>query len=249
MTARTLIVSLLAGSLAISGLVPRAASALTVYDPANFVQNLLSAIRQLQSNIAEAQQIQNQLQSLRNEARSLAGLSFSIEGPLTQDLQRLSEILSQTRGLVLDYAALQEAFDDLYPAPERYEGLSGADYARQAVQWRDQTFRAVNDAMRAQGIVSTQALTALDLTQLLGVSQGAEGHLQALQAGNQIAAMTVKQMLRLEQILSTASRAQSSVLAQQASDQAAGAANLRRALTDWGTATPSEPLTANPSLR
>ena len=240
---------LVATSLAAGTWLPVPAPAFVVYDPTNFGANLLSTVRQFQSNLHEAEVIAHQLESLANEARNLARLPLSIETQLTQDLGRLSELLAATRGLVLDYAALQTQFDALYPDAARYTGFTGRDYAQQALKWRAQNLRSVNDAMRAQGLVRTQPAAGLDLTELVRASQRAEGQLQALQAGNQIAAMLVTQMMRLEQVVSTASRAQASALAQAASDQAAGEANLTRALTDWATTTPRQPLTANPALR
>ena len=54
----------------------------------------------------------------------------------------------------------------------------------------------------------------------------------ATQAGNQIAGMTVQQLMRLEQVMATSYRAQSSYFAAEAQKQAISDANSKRFFGD-----------------
>ena len=61
----------LAAVLSVSLLAVQPASALTVFDPSNFVQNTLTAIRTLEQINNQINQLQNEAQMLMNQARNL----------------------------------------------------------------------------------------------------------------------------------------------------------------------------------
>ena len=73
MKTRVLSVSL-AAALSVSLLAVQPASALTVFDPSNFVQNTLTAVRTLEQINNQINQLQNEAQMLMNQARNLTKL-------------------------------------------------------------------------------------------------------------------------------------------------------------------------------
>lgn len=224
-------------ALAISITTTPAYAIIPVIDATNLAENILSAARALQSNINEAQMIYNQMRQLQNEARNLASLPTSIQNSLNGSMQDLQNVLRNTQGLVYNYKALQSQFDRLYPDFKAFNGMSGNDYSRQVDAWSNQTMQAIQDAMRAQGLVVNTAQDGADLNALVSASQSASGNLSALQAGNQISALMVKQLVQLQQIVSASSRAQASYLAQQTSADAAAKQRAQHYMDGWGKRT------------
>ena len=68
----------LAAVLSILLLAVQPAAAFTVFDPSNFVQNTLTAIRTLEQINNQINQLQNEARMLTNQARNLAGLDFNV---------------------------------------------------------------------------------------------------------------------------------------------------------------------------
>jgi P-type conjugative transfer protein TrbJ len=93
----------------------QSAAQLTVFDPANFQQNLLSAARALE-------QINNQVRLLQNQALMIARMDQNLVrlGPtLSPDLQRtlsaLQAQLTAGEGIALRLSATQSAYEQLFP--------------------------------------------------------------------------------------------------------------------------------------
>lgn len=108
--------------------------------------------------------------------------------------------------------------------------MSGKGYAAQAQSVLNQTNNATYDAMRAQGLVSQLGNDARNLESLLNASNTSAGALAAVQAGNAIATVNTQQLMRLQQIVATSYRAQSSYHAQQANKEAMSQADSKRFL-------------------
>jgi TolA-binding protein len=108
------------GSLAIA---PEPAHAQwVVFDPANFSQNILTALRALESNLheikdytAQLQQIQNQVTGLANDARNLKALPQNIVSQYQQALQGFQQQVQQTQGLMKNLANVRTQFGQQYP--------------------------------------------------------------------------------------------------------------------------------------
>ena len=63
----------------------RASAQWVVFDPGNFSQNILTAIRTLQSNVNEASQIANQIQQINNQIHNLQRMPGGLSGALLGD--------------------------------------------------------------------------------------------------------------------------------------------------------------------
>ena len=68
----------LATVLSVSLMLAQPAAAITVFDPSNFVQNTLTAVRTLEQINNQINQLQNEAQMLMNQARNLAALDFNV---------------------------------------------------------------------------------------------------------------------------------------------------------------------------
>lgn len=194
---------------------------MVVHDPSNLAQNILSYIQEFATAINTAQQLATQYQQLEVAIRQARQLnSDQIRGRIMNGIRQLAEIQQKTKGITYEYGRMEGAFDQHYPDMAAYNGMSGRDYATQAAKANQQLQNSVRDAMLAQGLISNAATDQDALNALVAASNGADGQLAAVQAGNQIAAMTAQQLIQLQQIMATSAREQSSYMAAQAAANA-----------------------------
>ncbi len=115
----------LAAALSVSLLAVQPASALTVFDPSNFVQNTLTAVRTLEQINNQIRQLQNEAQMLINQARNLASLPFNVVNQLRSTLATTERLIAQAKGLAYDVADMDAMFSRLYP--EQYAATISGD--------------------------------------------------------------------------------------------------------------------------
>jgi len=241
MKTRVLSVSL-AAVLSVSLLAVQPASALTVFDPSNFVQNTLTAVRTLEQINNQIRQLQNEAQMLINQARNLASLPFNVVNQLRSTLATTERLIAQAKGLAYDVADMDAMFSRLYP--EQYAAtISGDQMAKDARERWQNTLNGLQTAMQMQAQVSQNLSTDESvLADLVSKSQSAEGALQAQQATNQLLALQAKQSIQAQQLQITQDRAASLELARQAAATERAREVRRRFL---GTGTPYTPQIVN----
>lgn len=176
----------LAAVLSVSLLAVQPASALTVFDPSNFVQNTLTAVRTLEQINNQINQLQNEAQMLMNQAGNLANLDFNIVNRLRSTLATTERLIAEARGLAYDVQSMDATFARLYP--EQYAAtISGDRMAQDARERWQNTLNGLHTAMRMQAQVSQNlAQDESALADLVSQSQSATGALQAMQATNQL---------------------------------------------------------------
>jgi P-type conjugative transfer protein TrbJ len=202
----SIVVPVIAGVMACC--TPQSAAQLTVFDPANFQQNLLSAARALE-------QVNNQVRLLQNQALMIARMDQNLKqlGPtLSPDLQRtlsaLQTQLTAGEGIALRLSSTQSAYERLFPK-QASAALTSDDALRNAKARWDEAYAVFQRAALVQGQVADGigADTSL-LATTLGRSRDAVGALEAVQAGNELTALNVKQVLALQALLATQHRAE-----------------------------------------
>ena len=182
---------------------------LTVFDPSNFSQNVLTAARELQQVNNEIRMLQNQALSLINQARNLASLPYSSLAQLQQSIRQTQQLLAQAQRIGYDVATIDQAFTQLYPRT-----YSGGITPQQLVadaktRWQN-SLAAYQDAMRVQaGVVQNLDSTRTEIDALISASQSATGALQAAQSGNQLVALQTRQLADFTAVMAAIARAQS----------------------------------------
>jgi P-type conjugative transfer protein TrbJ len=186
---------------------PTRASALTVFDPLNYGENLLSAARALEQINNQVRQLQGQAQVLLKMDQNLLRLG----GTLSPDLQRaLAGIHSRLRdgaGIALQLRATEAAYERLFPR-QVSAALSTDDMLKAAkTRWEEQ-YAALHRAALLQGQIADglEGDTRL-LGDALARSRDAAGALEVAQAGNELTALSVKQALALQGLLAAQHRA------------------------------------------
>lgn len=214
---------------------PVTARANTVYDPTNHVQNILTALRTLKSNINEALMIQNQIKSLANEFENLKKLDFSIADDFAHQMQDLFQVTGTINGLMRDFNSLQAEFESLYPDFGTQTGIQSSQLAEQAKEWLKTSRETILSASQIGArVLANLPKSQAQVDELLAQSQGAAGIMQAAQAGNQLSANIAGNLQSLNAQLAAYSQAHMSYLAQQQASKASQAARSRGAMRDWG---------------
>ncbi len=201
-----------------------------VYDPTNYVQNVLSAARALEQINNQIQSLQNEAQMLINQARNLASLPYSSLQQLQQSVQRTQALLGQAQRIAFDVQQIDQAFQS------QYSGISLSTSDQRLVadarsRWQN-TVGGLQDALRVQaGVVGNIGTNRAEMAALIGQSQGATGALQATQAGNQLLALQAQQLADLVAVVAANGRAQALVDAERAAAAEQGREQRRRFLT------------------
>lgn len=206
------------------------ARALIVFDPNNYVQNVLTAARELQQINNQITSLQNEAQMLINQARNLANLPYSSLQQLQSSVQRTQQLLAQAQRIAYDVQQIDRAFSTSY-APANGSQSNQALITNAQSRWQN-SVGALQDALRVQaGVVGNLDTNRIQTSALVTSSQGASGALQATQAGNQILALQAQQLADLTATVAAQGRAQSFEAAQRAAAQDQGREQLRRFLT------------------
>ena len=213
-----------------------------VFDPNNYVQNVLTAARELQQINNQITSLQNEAQMLTNQARNLASLPFNVVSRLRSNLATTQRLIARAKGMAYDVARMDQDFQRLYP--EQYAATVSGDqmYRDTQERWKN-TLNGLQTTMQMQAQAS-QNLSDDEgvLTDLVGKSQSAEGALQAMQAMNQLLALQAKQSIQTQRLQITQDRAASLELARQAAAVERGREVNRRFV---GTGTPYTPQSVN----
>jgi len=185
------------------------AAQLSVFDPSNYSQNLLTAARTLAQINNQIQSLQNEAQMLINQGKNLSRIDFPQLQELRQRLQQIDQLMGQAQGVDFRIDQLDERFRQLYP--QEFDQVFRRD--QRVARARDQLDTAMSAFRQTMGvqnrIVDNVRSDTQALADIVARSQGAEGSLQAQQATNQLLALTAKQQLQLQQMMAAQFRAES----------------------------------------
>ena len=221
---------LLTSTLAVSLALP--ARALPVFDAANFVQNLLTAVRTLQVITNQVTSLANEAAMLEHMGRDLARLDFSALATLEAALTEGNQLMARARGIAFDIAAVEAEFARLYPQQYATAVTTDALLIDARARWQHQ-MEALRQAMLVQAQVATRVRDDSQvLARLVSESQGAVGNLQVQQAGNQLLGFLGTQQLQSQNLMAAQFRAQALEEARAAMSEEQARALLQRFLGD-----------------
>jgi type IV secretion system protein TrbJ len=204
--------SVVAGALAfglagaVIGMHP-AAGSMIVYDPNNYSQNLLQAIRALD-------QLRTMTRQLETELRMIQTLGTTKRDDIQSVMRKMESLLYQTDGLGFDLERIGDDFEVLYP--EEYNSEDYRRIAAQAERWTAQNRAAVRESMSTTSLAA-ENLARHDqrLQELLAASDSAVGTTAAIQAGNQILASLGAQIADMSALIIAQNRAVDSKAAEE----------------------------------
>ena len=122
-------------TIAVACAVSPTSAQLTVFDPNNYAQNVLTAARELQQINNQITSLQNQAQMLINQAKNLASLPYSSLQQLEQSIQRTQQLLAQAQRIAYDVKQVDQAFSTTY-APVSTKESDQALIATAQTRWQ-----------------------------------------------------------------------------------------------------------------
>ncbi len=185
-----------------------AAAQLTVFDPVNQQQNLLSAARALQQINNQVRQLQADAQMLSRMDQNLARLKGSITPDLQRTLDAINGQLRQGNALALSLKETETRYARLFPNTPSSSLTSDASLRAAQQRWEEE-YASLQRAARLQGAIA-DGLTADGrlLSQAMDRSRTANGALEVAQAGNELTGLGIKQALSLQSLLAAQQRAE-----------------------------------------
>jgi len=198
---RTRLAALIAAALPLTATIlpSPAAAQMVVYDPAVHAESVLSAARALE-------QIRHQITAIEQQARMLERSQLDLSPELSRSIEAARALFTEAEALAFDMDRIAGDIETLYP--ETWEAYDLESVLAQSQRWRAASRASLARAMQAEaraaaGIGDTQ----LRLKSALGASQAAEGQTGAIQAGNQLEALSAAQLAEIHSLLVVQGRA------------------------------------------
>jgi len=204
---RTISIAALGLGLILSS-VPDASAWRTVFDPWNYRQNILTAVRSLTEINQQIDQLRNEAQMLLRMDLDLESLTGTVAPELLETLGAIQALIDEADAIRMQVTETDQAMRDLFP--DSFDAaLTGDDIVREAKARWDETLAAHKRAASLQAQISETISTDSDLlSTLLDRSRSASGNLSVNQAGNELTGLSVKQSLQLQQMMAAQYRAE-----------------------------------------
>jgi len=204
---------------------PPAAAQWAVFDPTNYVQNYLTQLRAVQSNLNEVRQIQAQLQQYDNMLRNTKSLDVRDLDTAIDAMSRLDRVIGEGRSLAVTASDYEEAFKARFPG---YQAT--ANYSENYREWSDTSRDSVMGALRVANLQAREAVTEKQaLASLRSAVASADGQKAAVDAGNQIALAQISQLQQLRELMVAQMQASGTYMAAQQQVEASKEASIRQA--------------------
>lgn len=215
-----------------------ASAQISVFDPTNYTQNLLTAARTLQQINNQIQSLQNEARMLVNQSKNLSRIDFPQLDQLRQTLGEIDKLMGQAQGIDFRVDQIDEQFRRQFP--DSFASVMKRDQHIAAAKQRlGNEMAAFRQTMEVQsGIVENVRDDAQALAAIVAKSQGAEGSLQAQQATNQLLALATKQQFQLQNLMAAQFRSQSLEAARRGQSAREARARTTRFLGDGKAYTP-----------
>jgi type IV secretion system protein TrbJ len=209
-----------------------------VTDPVNLVQNILTAMRTLNTVNNQVRQLENEAQMLRDAARNLQRLDMNTLNRLRATLATTDRLFDEAQGLAFDVTRSLDEFERLYPA-EYAEAVTSVQLNSDRLERWTYSRDALATAMAVQAQARQNFENDEDvLADLVSSSQAAEGALQATQATNQLLALQSRQLIQAQQLQIAQDRAMALEQARAIAAEERSRVIRRRFMTDTTVYTP-----------
>jgi len=187
---------------------------------ANNVELVNLYLQQVQSYATQLQQYQNMIQNTLN-------IPAQVWGAVQADLMGVANVVRQGQALAYSAQNIGTQFQNTFKG---FSYPQGFNFKTEYRNWSRATLDGIKGAFEAAKMQADQFATEEGvLIGLRSQSQSAQGQMQALQVGAQIAEQQVQQLQKLRQLMMVQMQAQNSYLAAQEQKDAAS----RLALDDF----------------
>jgi len=188
-------------SIAAITLVPRPAHSFPVFDGANYVQNLLTALQTLQTVAQQATEISNQVRQIENQAAMLRSIDINTAAQLAGQLGILNQEYAKAAGIFYKADQITSQMRGIFP--EADDLYNFPDIANNARQFGIRSRQLGEYSARVHAaVLENSPNTQARVLGLINASNSAPGQTAATQAGNQLLGTLSGQMTELVSVLS-----------------------------------------------
>jgi type IV secretion system protein TrbJ len=186
------------------------------------VTQLLNHAQLVLAYIRQGIQLENELAMYANMLRNTKNLPNQTFGPIQADINALAQIVQGGQALAYSLGNLDQLFRQTFPGYATNPTVYYVNYRN----WAQTTLDTTLGALRAAGLQGQQLQSELAVVNTLeGMSQTADGQMQALNVLGEISDQQVQQLMKLRELMladmSSKQAFQAAVIQQQAADEAA----------------------------
>jgi type IV secretion system protein TrbJ len=193
------------------------AHAVSEFAGSTWPEQVVQEITATEQYAKQATEVATQLQQLENQVINMEQLPTQTWASVQNNLQQLVDVVQAANGISYASQNALAQMQQTYGDP----GQLASNQSQSIGQWRTSFNSQVGSALKAIGLSLSDFQTRQQaLHQIESLSQTSTGRMQAIQAGNQIAGMTVNQLQLLRQQLATAQSVQMQYQATQMNTQA-----------------------------
>jgi P-type conjugative transfer protein TrbJ len=180
------------------------------------VTQLLNNTELLAQSYQMYEQVQQGIQQItmaQQQLKNLIAAPQMVWGAAQAELAQLNAVIQRGRALGYQLANIDQAFTLKFPGFSRARSMNFQEASR---EWNQTSLDSIKSALTAAGLQSDQFATEeATLNMIQGVSAGAPGALQAVQAGVMVASQQVNQLQKLRQLFMSQMQAQNAFMAAQ----------------------------------
>ena len=186
------------------------------------VTQLLNHAQLVLNYIRQGLQLETEIAMLATMLRNTKNLSPQTFGQIQADINALGQIVQGGQALAYSLGNLDQLFRSTYPGYSTNPAVYYTNYQR----WSQTTLDTTLGALRAAGLQNQQMQSEQTIIKSLeGMSQTADGQMQALNVLGEIDDQQVQQLMKLRELMmadmSSKQAYQATMIQQQAADQAA----------------------------
>ena len=207
------------------------AGGIPVIDVANLVQAIMQVLNDATQIANQATQIANQVQQYQNMATNTLNIPNQLWGQIQNDLQPLMQIVQQGQAIAFTMQNLGQQFQARFPDFNNWmnQNFGAQDFMQSYRDWYTTQRDAISGALQVANLQAGQFQNENQvMAQLNAMGNNAQGRMQALQVGAQIANQQVQQMQKLRQLVMSQMNMQANYMAAEAAKDAAKQARAER---------------------
>ncbi|TSE35135.1 P-type conjugative transfer protein TrbJ [Tepidimonas charontis] len=199
------LIAVLAASLAFTTVPARAGGAAGMATEFTQLANNSELIAIYGENVAQVQQL---IQQYQNMIQNTLGLSTQMWPSIMVQISDLIDNIAAVDG------AANASANALTQFASHYNDVASLNYAQMIQRWRTGVKNQIAESLRAAGLNANRMRDAQEaLAEIQAASQSAQGRMQVLQAGNQIAGLMVNEIQSLHGTIIAAEQARQNFMA------------------------------------
>jgi P-type conjugative transfer protein TrbJ len=183
---------------------------------------MLNNIELVQQVLQSAQQLATEIQSYNNLVQNTLNIPNQVWTTIQSDLGTLANVVQQGQALAYTLSNVGTQFQTKYPGYKPTINFP-TDYKNWSTTFRD-TLKGTLEAVNLQSQQFSTEEQAMK--QLRAMSASAQGRMQAIQVGNQIAGETVAQLQKLRALAMAQMQSQNAYMAKQEQEKDTVKANV-----------------------